>query len=36
MFPLKIKIFKKTVQYVRGQWLIIMCTKFQVDNFKNG
>ena len=34
--PLKIKIFKKTGQHVRGQWLINMCTKFQVDIFKNG
>ena len=27
---------QKTVQYVRGQWLTNMCTKFQVDIFKNG
>ena len=36
IFPLKIKNFQNTVQYVRGQWLINMCTKFQVDIFKNG
>ena len=28
--------FQKTGQYVRGQWLMNMCTKFQVDIFKNG
>ena len=28
--------FKKNVTYVRGQFLMNMCTKFQVDIFKNG
>ena len=28
--------FQKTVTYVRGQCLMNMCTKFQVDIFKNG
>ena len=28
--------FQQTVYYVRGQWLMNMCTKFQVDTFKNG
>ena len=32
-FP-QIKTFKKTVTYVRGQCLMNMCTKFQVDIFK--
>ena len=32
----QIKIFKKTVTYVRGQCLVNMCTKFQVNIFKNG
>ena len=27
---------QKTVTYVRGQCLMNMCTKFQVDIFKNG
>ena len=32
-FPLKIKIVKKRTN-VRGQWLMNICTTFQVDNFK--
>ena len=28
--------FQKTVRYVRGQCFMNMCTKFQVDIFKNG
>ena len=37
IFPFKIKMFKKTyLQYVRGEWLMNMCTQFQVDIFKNG
>ena len=28
--------FSKNVQYVRGQWLMNMSTKFQVDIFKTG
>ena len=33
-FPPQNTNFQKTVQYVRGQWLMNMCTKFQVDFFK--
>ena len=36
IFPLKIKIFKKTYYILEGQWLMNMCTTFQVDIFKNG
>ena len=35
-FSLQNQNFQKTVQYVRGQWLMNMCIKFQVDIFKNG
>ena len=35
-FPPQNQNFQKTVQYVRGKWLMNMCTKFQVDIFKNG
>ena len=35
-FPPQNQNFQKTGQYVRGQWLMNMCTKFQVDIFKNG
>ena len=35
-FHSKNQTVQKTVQYVRGQWLINMCTKFQDDIFKNG
>ena len=34
--PLQNQNFPKIVSYVRGQWLMNMCTKFQVDIFKNG
>ena len=36
IFTLINQNFQKTGQYVRGQWLMNMCTKFQVDIFKNG
>ena len=32
-FPPQNQNFQKTGQYVRGQWLMNMCTKFQVDIF---
>ena len=32
----QIKIFKKNITYLRGQCLMNMCTRFQVDIFKNG
>ena len=35
-FPPQNQKFQKTVPYVRGQWLMNMYTKFQVDIFKNG
>ena len=35
-FPPQNQNFQKTGQYVRGQRLMNMCTKFQVDIFKNG
>ena len=35
-FPPQNQNFQKTGQYVRAQWLMNMCTKFQVDIFKNG
>ena len=33
-FPPQNQNFQKTVKYVRGQWLINMCTKFKVDILK--
>ena len=33
-FPPQNQNFQKAVQHVRGQWLMNMCTKFQVDVFK--
>ena len=35
-FPPQNQNFQKNGQYVRGQWLMNMCTKFQVDILKNG
>ena len=35
-FPPQNQNFQKTVQNVRGQWLMNTCTKIQFDIFKNG
>ena len=35
-FPPQNHNFQQNVQYVRGQWLINICTKFQVDIFQIG